>query len=97
MRKIVAAVAIAAALQLATVVANSTAHADPGDQCMPPVWIRHGWIPGTQQTCWHADGSYTTCTSMGTTGDGPGACYTFPGAPAPTPGNKLQIGGPPPQ
>lgn len=92
MKKVPTIAAAVAAAGMLNALNISTAHADAGDQCMPPVWIHHGWIVGSQQTCWHPDDTYTTCTSIGTTGDGPGSCTTLPGAPAPTPGNKLQIG-----
>lgn len=73
------------------------AHADPGQRCTPPTWNTVYGVPvGSSITCFNPDGSYQTCNSLGTTGDGPGTCFNYPAPPAPNPGGLLPINPPVP-
>jgi hypothetical protein len=87
-----------ATIPMALALGTGTAHAAPGQNCTPPYWVRGGFgIPiGTRTMCFNPDGSEEICTSLGTTGNGPGSCITYPPAPAPQPGSLIPIG-PPPQ
>jgi hypothetical protein len=59
MKRLTAAALPAAAPAAAALLAASPASAEPGDQCLPPVWAHQGLIFGTRQTCWYPDGSYS--------------------------------------
>ena len=60
------------------------AHADPGQICTPPEWMTYWTVPiGSRSTCFNPDGSYQVCSSLGTAGNGPGMCMSYPAAPCP--------------
>lgn len=60
------------------------AYADPGQTCTPPQWVTYWTVPiASRTTCFNPDGSYQTCSSLGTAGNGPGTCMSYPAAPAP--------------
>jgi hypothetical protein len=93
---LIAASIAAAALAMAGL-GPGLAHADPNQTCTAPVWVTDMGIPiGSRTTCFHPDGSYQVCTSLGTAGNGPGTCINYPAAPAPTPGGLLPINPPVP-
>ena len=57
------------------------ASADPGDRCESK-WNTMYTVPiGVRTTCYHPDGSYKVCSSLGTDGNGPGTCWDYPAPP----------------
>lgn len=89
-------IGVAAAASL-ILMPTGTANADPGQRCTLPTWNTVYGIPvGSSITCFNPDGSYQTCNSIGTQGDGPGTCFNYPAPPAPSPGNLLPINPPVP-
>src|SRR5262245_3732237 len=72
-------VALAAGVGLISV---PVASADPGQNCRTE-WNTMYNVPiGVRTTCFHPDGSYQVCTSIGTAGNGPGTCWDYPAPPA---------------
>ena len=69
--------AVAAVVSVGVPVAS----ADPGDKCESK-WNTMYTVPiGVRTTCYHPDGSYKMCSSLGTDGNGPGTCWDYPAPP----------------
>ncbi len=65
-----------AALAALVSVGIPIASADPGDRCESK-WNTMYTVPiGVRTTCYHPDGSYKMCSSLGTDGNGPGTAGT---------------------
>lgn len=58
------------------------AHADGNQMCTPPQWVTYWTVPiASRATCFNPDGSYQVCSSLGTAGNGPGTCMSYPPLP----------------
>ncbi len=71
-----------AALAIAGAVGTPAANADPGQACTTTWNTMYGVPIGTRTTCFNPDGSYQVCSSLGTAGNGPGTCWSYPAPPA---------------
>ena len=70
-----------AAVAVVVSVGVPVASADPGDRCESK-WNTMYTVPiGVRTTCYHPDGSYKVCSSLGTDGNGPGTCWDYPAPP----------------
>ena len=71
-----------AALAAVISVGMPVASAEPAPVCTT-VWRTMYTVPiGTHTTCFNPDGSYQVCNKLGTDGNGPGTCFSYPAPPA---------------